>query len=308
MLAFGPHALALLSISLLSGACATPIVGKRLPTTELAPRAFDQHRVIEVLPSSTAAIIEVSYYQANIEYLLEGSKRALLLDSGPGKHKMEPVTTSLTDLPITVIPSHLHFDHVGGLGEFSDIALIDAEDLRKRTVEGVFTPNSAEHLGWLDKDPLQPIRVTRWLQPGEQIDLGGRTVEVMLTPGHTKTSLMLYDAAMPALFTGDFLYPGGLFVESLEEYRSTLTMLIDRMPKNVTIYPAHNGRGRKITTLGYSDLTDLYKAVCGALDGSVKGKPADAFGIPSTAYPVSRRLNMYVLKWPSTPADLKTGQ
>ncbi|MGK0204918.1 MAG: hypothetical protein ACI9S9_004004, partial [Planctomycetota bacterium] len=62
------------------------------------------------------------------------------------------------------------------------------------------------------------------------------------------------------------------------------------------------------TTLAYSDLSDLHKAVCGALDGTIKGKPADAFGIPSTAYPVSRRLNMFVLKWPRNPADGKKGQ
>ena len=83
---------------------------------------------------------------------------------------------------------------------------------------------------------------------------------------------------------------------------------LSRMPEDVTIYPAHNGRGRKTTTLAYSDLADLHKAVCGALDGTVKGKPADAFGIPSTAYPVSKRLNMFVLKWPRNPADLEKGQ
>lgn len=303
-----PNLLALVSVGLLSLACTTPVTGKRLPDPKLAIRAFDKHRSIESLPAATSAIIETDYYQANIEYLIRGSKRALLLDSGPGKHKIAPVVASITDLPITVIPSHLHFDHVGGLHEFSDVALIDAEDLRKRTNDGVFLPKSAEHLGWLDKDPRQPIRVTRWLQPGEHIDLGGRSVEVLLTPGHTKTSIMLYDAATPALFTGDFLYPGGLFVESLAEYRSTLAMLLERIPKNVTIYPAHNGRGRNITRLRYSDLTDLYQAVCDALDGTAKGTPADAFGIPSTAYPVSKRLHMYVLKWPSKPMIFKSGQ
>ncbi len=150
--------------------------------------------------------------------------------------------------------------------------------------------------------------MTQWLQHGETIDLGDRTIEVLLTPGHTKTSVVLYDAAMPALFTGDFLYPGGLFVESLEEYRSTLDMLLQRVPENVTIYPAHNGRGRKTATLAYSDLKDLHRAVCGALEGTVEGELANAFGIPSMAYPVSKRLQMFVLKWPSSAAELERGK
>ncbi len=308
MLRFGSRALALLATSLLGCACANPVIAKRLPPTAQLPYAFDQHRVIEILPASTAAILEVTYNQRNIEYLLEGTKRALLLDSGPGQQKMAPVIAALTDLPVTVVPSHLHFDHVGGLGEFADVALIDAEDLRERTVAGVFTPTPTEHLGWMDRDPLQAIRVARWLQPGARIDLGDRTVEVLLTPGHTKTSVMLYDPAMPALFTGDFLYPGGLFVESLEQYRTTLAMLLRRMPKNVTIYPAHNTRARKTPTFAYRDLDELHKAVCKALDGSIEGKPSNAFGIPATAYPVNQRLHMFVLKWPRKPDDSKTGQ
>lgn len=298
-------AVALLAAALLATACATTGPGKRIPTEPLAPRAYDKHRSIQIVAASTAAIVETSYYQANIEYLLEGSERALLIDSGPGIHAMAPVVQSLTDLPITVVPSHLHFDHVGGLGEFADVALLDVEDLRERTVDGRFQPTPVEHLGWLDRDPARAFQVARWLQHGERIDLGGRTVEVLHTPGHTKTSAMIYDAQLAALFTGDFLYPGGLFVESLRQYRDTLDMLLARMPEDVTIYPAHNGRGARVTTLGHQDLRDLHRAVSEALAGKLEGKPANAFGIPSTAYPVNKRLNMFVLQWPSSPADLK---
>ena len=116
---------------------------------------------------------------------------------------------------------------------------------------------------------------------------------------------MIYDDPMAALFTGDFLYSGGLFVESLEQYHCTLEMLLARVPESVTIYPAHNGRGPAVTTLDYQDLRDLHRAVGAALAGDLKGKPANSFGIPSTAYPVNQRLRMFVLKWPRSPADLK---
>lgn len=295
MLACTQRAFGMLLLGLLASACTAPPAGKRLPTSRQAPYAFDKDRTIEILPSSTAAILEVTYHQRNVEYLLEGTEHALLLDSGPGKHKMAPVVASLTNLPVTVVPSHLHYDHVGGLAEFSDVALPDAEDLRERTVDGVFVPRANENLGHLENEPRDSIRVTRWLQHGEQIDLGGRIIEILVTPGHTKTSVMFFDPKMPALFTGDFMYPGGLFVESLEDYRSSLTMLLKHVPKNVTIYPAHNTRARTVPTLSYEDLADLHKAVSAALDGTLIGKPARAFGISSMGYPVNQRMHMFVM-------------
>ncbi len=308
MLAYGRCIHLMLSMGLLLSACATEVAGTHLPTMAQAPYAFDQHRSIQILPSSTAAILDVTYYQRNVEYLLEGSKRAILIDSGPGKHKIAPVISSLTSLPVTVVPSHLHYDHVGGLNEFTKIALPDAEDLRKRTVNGVFTPLPTENLGHLDGEPLSPIHVTQWLQHNERIDLGQRVIEILVTPGHTKTSVMIFDPDMPALFTGDFIYPGGLFVESLEDYQRSLAMLLAHMPKEVTIYPAHNTNARTAPTLSYHDLVDLHQAVSQALQGTLIGQPSKAFGIPAIYYPVNQRMHIFHMGPHLSGIDYKFGR
>ncbi len=69
------------------------------------------------------------------------------------------------------------------------------------------------------------VTVTEWLKPGATIDLGGRVLQVLHVPGHTPTSVALYDAARHQLFAGDFLYPTTLYAflpgSSLSAYRKT---------------------------------------------------------------------------------------
>src|SRR5260370_29667298 len=70
------------------------------------------------LDERTYAISEPKYWQQNVSYLLLGTRQALLFDTGPGLYSIRRVVASLTSLPLLVIPSHLHFDHVGDVHEF----------------------------------------------------------------------------------------------------------------------------------------------------------------------------------------------
>ncbi len=73
---------------------------------------------------------EPKYWQQNVSYLLIGQDKALLFDSGPGVYSIRDVVKTLTTLPVLVIPSHLHFDHVGRIDEFPEIGLLDTPVLR----------------------------------------------------------------------------------------------------------------------------------------------------------------------------------
>ena len=157
---------------------------------------------VTALDSRTYEIAEPKYWQGNVEYLLLGTKRALLFDSGPGLYDLRALVESLTSLPVIVIPSHLHFDHVGNLHEFDDVRLLDTPALRAQTVNGV-----------LREDPQQfllthPIRfkVHGWVADGSWIDLGNRKVRVLATPGHTPDSVTVIDAPRThRMFTGDLI-------------------------------------------------------------------------------------------------------
>ena len=59
---------------------------------------------------------------------------------------------------------------------------------------------------------VKPFHITNWIHDGSKIDLGGRVLQVISTPGHTPDSISLWDAQNKLLFTGDMYYPGATFL------------------------------------------------------------------------------------------------
>jgi glyoxylase-like metal-dependent hydrolase (beta-lactamase superfamily II) len=149
----------------------------------------------------------------------------------------------LTTLPVTVIPSHLHFDHVGALGRFDRTALLDVAALRARTQDSRLTLSRYEFLGFADRLAAPTFRVDEWWQPDSTVDLGGRRLYVLATAGHTPTSVSLYDESRHELFAGDFVYPGELYVflpgASRRAYHATTTRLLALIDPTTRIFAAH---------------------------------------------------------------------
>ena len=219
-----------------------PLIGPA-PTLPVQGHWFDDYFVIEPIDAATFAIGEPRYYQANYSYLIVGAERAVLFDAGTGNRDITVVVRSLTHLPVTVIPSHLHFDHVGALGRFERTALIDEPSLRARMRGGELGLRRYEFLGVADALPEPRFKVDEWWPPGQLIDLGGRSLRVLAAPGHTPTSVALYDAGRRQLFAGDFLYPGGLYAflpgASRSAYRATAQALLAMLDPSTRIYCAH---------------------------------------------------------------------
>jgi hypothetical protein len=146
------------------------------------------------------AIYEPKQFEEVISYLILGEKRALLFDTGLGVGKISAVVTRLTPLSVTVVNSHTHFDHVGGNAEFKDIWNRDLLYTRKN-MHGQPNIYSRDALaperlcGLLPSGTdaksysIRPWKSTHPLRDRERIDLGGRVVEVIFTPGHTPDSV-----------------------------------------------------------------------------------------------------------------------
>ena len=250
---------------------------------------FDDYFLIEQIDASTFAIGEPRYYQGNYSYLILGTRRALLFDAGSGLRDMVPVVRALTSLPVTVLPSHLHFDHVGALGRFERTALPDDPGLWARVVNGQLTLNRYEYLGALDRLPPPTFRVSDWWVDGQHIDLGGRVVQILKTPGHTPTSVSVWDAANARLFVGDFLYPGELYAflpgASLSAYAATTMQLLSWLPSQVSLYAAHMQEPPAIPAaplLHRQDLQSLSDALRERAAGSTPAK-----GFYPRNYPVA---------------------
>ena len=214
-----------------------------MPTVPVGGRWFDDYFVVETVDPTTFAIGEPRYYQGNYSYLILGDRRAVLFDAGTGLRDIVPVVRSLTNLPVTVIASHLHFDHVGALGRFDKTAVLDEPSLRARAGNSRLTLKRYEFLGFADHLPRRTFRVDEWWASNSAIDLGGRSLRVLATPGHTSTSVSLYDASRHQLFAGDFIYPGELYAflpdASRSAYLETTTRLLSIIDPETRIFAAH---------------------------------------------------------------------
>jgi glyoxylase-like metal-dependent hydrolase (beta-lactamase superfamily II) len=209
--------------------------------------------VYRVAPGVTA-IYEPGHFEEALSYLIEGRERAMLFDSGMGIGRIKPVVDRLTALEVLVVNSHSHFDHTGGDGAFARVAVLDSEYARERLLRGV--PDLSRQISEESiARPLpagfdaaryrrEPIRPTRFLFDGEIIDLGGRRLEVLATPGHTPDSLCLLDRANRMLFTGDTFYPATLYAHSadanLGDYVKSAARLGALASAVDVICPGHN--------------------------------------------------------------------
>lgn len=271
------------------------------PAQAVRGRWVDGYFVVQRIDDETFAIGEPRYYQGNYTYLLLGSKRAVLFDAGTGNGDLVRVVRSLTTLPVTVFPSHLHFDHVGALGHFDSTALIDLPSLRARVQRGLLTLDRYEFMGFVDGLTPPTFRVDEWWLPGASIDLGGRRLRVLLTPGHTPSSASLLDEARHQFFCGDLIYPGRLYAflpgASRSAYLTTVDALLETLDPSTRLFAAHMADDPKVIAapvLGIEDLralqTTLMRIHAGTARSSsfyprvfpVKGAITFATGFPWT--------------------------
>lgn len=206
-------------------------------------RWVDDYYVVADLGGGAYAIGEPRYGQCNFSYLLVGSQRALLFDTGPGVRDIRAAVRSITVLPIEALPSHLHFDHVGNLGRFDAVALPDLPALRAQARDGHFSLGFYQFLGFVEGFARPAFSVTRWVAPGSDIDLGGRTLTLLSVPGHTPDSVVLFDGQANRLFAGDFIYPSEIYAflpgANLRDYAASGRRLEQVLNADSTVYGGH---------------------------------------------------------------------
>ncbi len=258
-------------------------------------RWIDDYYVIADLGGGAFAIGEPRYGQCNFSYLILGTHRALLFDTGPGVRDISAVVRTLTSLPVEVLPSHLHFDHTGNLYRFSDVALPDLPALRRQAEGGMFSLDFYQYLGFVEGFERRPFRVGHWLSPGSPIDLGGRELILLNVPGHTPESVVLYDREANRLFAGDFIYPSDIYAylpgANLRDYSASAGKVYDLIGDRTRIYGAH-GCDRPplvdVPTLGRTDVRSLQTALALA---AADNAPMGAGWFPRVL-PVNERMTL----------------
>lgn len=200
------------------------------------------------------AIYEPHQLEEVISYLIIGGRRALLFDTGMGIGNIQAVVAGLTNFPLSVVNSHTHNDHVGDNWRFSDVYGMDT-DFTRHNARGSREDAQAE----LASDEIcgalpngfdakaystKPFHIMRWLHDGDEIDLGGRTLKIISTSGHTPDSIALLDEKNGLLFTGDTFYAGPIYLyrpeTDLDAYVASVQKLAAMAPRLQLLLPAHN--------------------------------------------------------------------
>ena len=220
---------------------------------ERVPVSDPWFEVYKIVPG-VFAIYEPHQAEETIGYLIVGEKRALLFDTGMGISDVKKVVAELTGLPVVVLNSHTHDDHVGGNWEFSTIYGMDTdftrENARGSRVDAQAEITPEQICGTLPREfdskayATRPWKITAYTHGGDRFDLGGRTLEVLATPGHTPDAISLIDRGNGLLFTGDTYYPAPIWLfrpeTDLEAYAASIRRLAALAPQIKLVIGAHN--------------------------------------------------------------------
>jgi glyoxylase-like metal-dependent hydrolase (beta-lactamase superfamily II) len=130
-------------------------------------------------------------------YLVVGEEKAVLIDAGWGYGDIKAVAESITDLPLTLILSHGHPDHLGGAGQFEE-AFLNERDFEMSAAQAEVALRRRLMLQYVNKDfeedpkMWQPPRTKPYTPLTEEMTfaLGGVTVRPFAVPGHSQGSMV----------------------------------------------------------------------------------------------------------------------
>lgn len=212
---------------------------------------MDNWFTIEKIDETTFVISEYRHWEETHCYLLNGRERSLLIDTGLGISNIYEEVVKLADKQITAVATHIHWDHIGGHKYFPDF-YAHAEELewlggkfplplnvvKEMVVDRCDLPKGFD----INRYEIFQGIPTRILNDGDMIDIGGRQVEVLHTPGHAPGHLCFWEKEKGYLFTGDLVYKDMLFAyypsTDPEAYLTSLEKVVALPVKKV--FPAHH--------------------------------------------------------------------
>ncbi len=188
---------------------------------------------IEPYPDKIIRLREANidpYWSGSI-WLVQGSKRNLVVDTGTGIVAPAPVVEAISDKPVIAIALSSYYDHAGGLYSFEHRLChhLEAPDLIDPPLNwnNFIAQNRLTALPYADYDfktySMKGTKPTQLLSDGEIIDLGDRQLEIVHIPGRTPGSIALYEQDTGYLFGGE-----SVFIDP-DEYR-------EFRPQNIVNY------------------------------------------------------------------------
>jgi glyoxylase-like metal-dependent hydrolase (beta-lactamase superfamily II) len=184
-------------------------------------------------------------------FVFEGTKNALVVDTGFGTGDLRMIVDGLTSLPIILVNTHADADHISCNTQF-----------------GTAHMHPAEYPYYYETAKQDATVAPLW--DGDVIDIGGRKFEVILIPGHTPGSIALLDRENKILVSGDSVSATPVFmfgkVRNIRAFIASLEKLLTFGDAFDTVYPSH-GPFPVSTDLIGSAIAGAKKVLAGEVEG-----------------------------------------
>ncbi|WP_333888178.1 MBL fold metallo-hydrolase [Clostridium sp.] len=166
---------------------------------------MDTWFTIEKIDDSTYSISEYGHWEKVHSYLIIGEKSACLIDTGLGIGNIKEVTDSLTSLPIKVITTHVHWDHIGGHKYYEDIYVhkgdstwleegipIPLNVIKNYVIKPPITKPFPKNFD-INKYTIYKGKASHVIEDGYVVSLGNRELQIIYTPGHSPGHVCIHD-------------------------------------------------------------------------------------------------------------------
>ncbi len=188
-------------------------------------------------------------------FLLEGSEKALLIDGLSGVGSLKAFVRELTELPVTLVNTHGHVDHIGADFEYKEVYLAPDDiwlmyshsDMEMRLG---FAKSGAMFAPLPTEPKLSDVTVpgpvkTLPIKDGDIFDLGGVKLEVIAVPGHTRGTVVFLDRDRRVVYSGDACNRNTLVYgeesTSIEEFKESLLRFKKFQPAFDGLWGGHGG-------------------------------------------------------------------
>jgi len=196
-------------------------------------------------------------------FLLIGTKKALMIDSGMKAKEAKSICSSLTLQKIELLNTHADIDHISGNNSFDSfyMSILDKELYKENNGQGEINP----------------------IEDGMMIDLGERILKIISIPGHTPGSVAILDQKYRVLYSGDTVQDGRIFMfgkfRNKQIYKESLIKLDKIKEKFDFIYPSHGSIPVQKELIG-----QLIDGIDSIMKDNATGKIVNLFGKEVTYY------------------------